>query len=180
MLGIVFTSLVEMLEEQISPEFADEVLVAAELDSNGAYTAVGYYPYSEMERLLQVLSDKTGASHNDLLHRFGSYLFGRLATNHPQIMRQKTSVLDTLEALDDDIHIQVRQLYPDADLPAFTVLARTSNTMQLRYYSVRGLFALAEGLMDGAARYFGNHLERTTIPTADPATYEFHLTVTRL
>ena len=45
MLGIVFTSLVDMLEENISPEFADEVLVEANLENDGAFTAVGYYHF---------------------------------------------------------------------------------------------------------------------------------------
>jgi len=45
MLGIVFTSLVEMLEDNISPEFADEVLVEANLENDGAFTAVGYYHF---------------------------------------------------------------------------------------------------------------------------------------
>ena len=51
MLGIVFTTLVDMLEEKISPEFADEVLVEADLENEGAFTAVGYYPFSEMEKI---------------------------------------------------------------------------------------------------------------------------------
>lgn len=180
MLGIVFTSLVEMLEEQISPEFADEVLVAAALEHHGAYTAVGYYPFSELQKLLQVLNSKTGLSQNQLLYRFGNYLFEKLAISHSKIMQRKKNVLDTLEVLDDDIHVQVSHLYPDADLPEFTVLARTADTMQLRYRSKRKLFALAEGLIDGAAHYYGNNLERKTIVTDDPSIYEFHLTVSRL
>ena len=31
MLGIVFTSLIDMLEEKVSPEFADDVIMEAEL-----------------------------------------------------------------------------------------------------------------------------------------------------
>ena len=39
-LGIVFTSLIDMLEEKVSPEFADDVMEAG-LENDGAYT-VGY------------------------------------------------------------------------------------------------------------------------------------------
>lgn len=60
MLGIVFTSLIDMLEETVSPEFADDVIVEAELANDGAYTAVGYYPFEEMQRMLGVLVKKTG------------------------------------------------------------------------------------------------------------------------
>ena len=40
MLGIVFTSLIDMLEEKVSPEFADDVIMEAGLENDGAYTAV--------------------------------------------------------------------------------------------------------------------------------------------
>lgn len=50
MLGIVFTSLIDMLEDKVSPEFADEVIVEANLTNDGAYTAVGYYPFEEMQK----------------------------------------------------------------------------------------------------------------------------------
>ena len=58
MLGIVFTSLIDMLEEKVSPEFADEVIVEAELTNDGAYTAVGYYPFEEMQKILTILTAK--------------------------------------------------------------------------------------------------------------------------
>ena len=59
MLGIVFTSLIDMLEEKVSPEFADDVIMEAGLENDGAYTAVGYYPFEQMQRLLGVLVEKT-------------------------------------------------------------------------------------------------------------------------
>ena len=64
MLGIVFTSLIDMLEEKVSPEFADDVIMEAGLENDGAYTAVGYYPFEQMQRLLGVLVEKTGKSKN--------------------------------------------------------------------------------------------------------------------
>ena len=48
----------------MSPEFADDVIVEAKLANDGAYTAVGYYPFEEMQRMLNVLINKTGKSAN--------------------------------------------------------------------------------------------------------------------
>ncbi|NDW22856.1 heme NO-binding domain-containing protein [Alteromonas hispanica] len=177
MLGIVFTSLIDMLEENVSPEFADDVIVAAELENDGAYTAVGYYPYSDMERLLGVLIEKTGKSANELLYDFGYYLFGKLAAVHGDVLANTEGMLDMLGHLDDDIHVQVKKLYPDADLPRFKVLSRTDTTMRLQYYSERDLFALAEGLMDASADHFNCKLERETHQLATPHTYEFSIAV---
>ena len=177
MLGIVFTTLVEMLEEKVSPEFADEVLVEANLDNDGAFTAVGYYPFSEMLKLVGVLVEKTGRPVEELLHDFGYYLFGRLAQAHGQVMAGRSGLLDALSVLDNDIHVQVRKLYPDADLPTFKVISQTDNSMRLRYYSTRELAPLAEGLMDAAADHFNEKISRQTIKLDEPHTYEFSITV---
>ena len=171
MLGIVFTTLVDMLEEKISPEFADEVLVEADLENEGAFTAVGYYPFSEMEKILTVLVNKTGQSADELLYGFGEYLFGVLAKAHGEVMTGKVTILDVLESLDNDIHVQVRKLYPDADLPSFKVLSRTQNSIELEYHSLRDLFKLAEGLIDGAAKHLGNVVTHHVQNTNEPHTY---------
>ncbi len=177
MLGIVFTSLVDMLEEKVSPEFADEVLVEANLENEGAFTAVGYYPFSELEKIVAVLVNKTGKPVDELFDDFGYYLFGQLAAAHGQVLSGKDSLLDVMEYLDGDIHVQVRKLYPDADLPKFTVLSRTDTAMRLRYFSKHELYALAEGLMDAAADHYGTPVERETIKASQPYTYEFSLKV---
>jgi len=117
MLGIVFTSLIDMLEEKVSPEFADDVIMEAELENDGAYTAVGYYPFEEMQRLLGVLVEKTGKSANELLYDFGYYLFGKLATVHSDVLANTNGMLDMLMHLDGDIHVQVKKLYPMPTYP---------------------------------------------------------------
>ncbi|MBU3020783.1 heme NO-binding domain-containing protein [Aestuariibacter sp. A3R04] len=177
MLGIVFTTLIEMLEEKVSPEFADEVITEAKLENDGAYTAVGYYPFSELQKLVGVLVNKTGKPVDVLLYEFGIYLFGKLAKAHGQVMAGRDGILDALSVLDNDIHVQVRKLYPDADLPTFKVVAQTDKTMRLQYYSTRELASLAEGLMDGAAAHFGQRISRTTVKLDQAHTYEFSITV---
>lgn len=177
MLGIVFTSLIDMLEEKHSPEFADDIIIEAALENDGAYTAVGYYPFTEMQRLLTVLTQKTGKSTNQLLYDFGYYLFGKLTVVHGDVIASTNNILDMLSQLDSDIHVQVKKLYPDADLPRFTVLSRTDNAMRLQYYSERELYALAEGLMDAAASHFDCTLERETHQLDIPHTYIFSIAV---
>ncbi len=171
MLGVVFTTLIDMLEENVSPEFADEVLVEADFEHQGAYTAVGYYPFEEMVTLLTILSNKTGKTVNELLYDYGVYLFTALHKAHPQVAIDKYSVVDILKSLEDDIHVQVRKLYADADLPMFEVVDSSDKHIDLLYTSKHELYALAEGLIDGAAATFNNEIERTTEKTDKPSTY---------
>ncbi|MCW8109760.1 heme NO-binding domain-containing protein [Alteromonas ponticola] len=173
MLGIVFTSLIDMLEEKVSPDFADDVLEEADLENAGAFTSVGYYPFSEMQKLITILVKKTRTPADKLLYDFGYYLFGKLATAHGQVLANKKNILDVLNCLDDDIHVQVRKLYPDADLPHFSVLKKTETSIQLQYYSTRDLYHLAEGLMDAAANHFGDKIQRELVKLDEPHTYLF-------
>ena len=68
-----------------------------------------------------VLVNKTGRPLNDLLYDYGEYLFTVLSAGHAEMMANRQSVLEILDCLDDDIHVQARKLYPDADLPSFKV-----------------------------------------------------------
>ncbi|MCW8090957.1 heme NO-binding domain-containing protein [Alteromonas sp. ASW11-130] len=177
MLGIVFTSLIDMLEEKVSPDFADDVLEEAALENEGAFTSVGYYSFSEMQKLVNVLVEKTDTPANKLLYDFGYYLFGKLALTHSQVLAGRHNILDVLNCLDDDIHVQVSKLYPDADLPQFSVLTRTETSIALKYHSTRELYTLAEGLMDGAADHFENKIRREVVKLDEPHTYLFTITL---
>ena len=67
MKGIVFCEFVEMMEAEFSAEMADEIISSTELESGGAYTAVGTYDHNEMLALVTQLSEKTGAPVPDLV-----------------------------------------------------------------------------------------------------------------
>jgi hypothetical protein len=83
MKGIVFCEFVEMLENQFTPEMADEIISGAQLTSGGAYTSVGTYDHHEMLALVTRLSEKTGKPVSDLVEAFGRYLFGRFFELYP-------------------------------------------------------------------------------------------------
>ena len=59
MKGIVFTEFLELVEEKFGIEMVDEIITASNLESGGAYTAVGTYKFVEMINLLTALSART-------------------------------------------------------------------------------------------------------------------------
>jgi len=156
MLGMIFTEMVEMIEQTFSPELVDEILDEANLEHGGAYTAVGYYPFEEVVTLVTLLSEKTGTPVPDLIQAFGSYLFSSFTRTHAQLLTNKHSLFDLLDTLDGDIHKEVYKLYPDATLPKFHVVSKTDNELLMEYRSERNLQPLALGLIEGAANYFGH------------------------
>ncbi|OYT86460.1 MAG: hypothetical protein CFE46_16630 [Burkholderiales bacterium PBB6] len=164
MLGMVFTELMEMVEERFSPEVADAILQKAAPEHGGAYTAVGYYGHGEIVALVVALSELTGVPVPDLVQAFGEHLLGRFTQLYPQMFTQHSQLFDFLASIEPYIHVEVRKLYSNAQLPTFEVLSRNASQMHLLYSSPRKMESLALGLLLGAARHFGQPVQVRSEP----------------
>ena len=154
MKGIVFTEFLEMVEQTFGLETVDTIIEEADLPSDGAYTSVGTYDFNEMVQLVGALSEKTKVPVGELLFTFGHYLFDSLVKVHPEVVSAYTNPLGLLYSIEDHIHVQVKKLYPDAELPSFKVLEKSDTKMELVYSSSRGLYPLAHGLMTKTFEHF--------------------------
>ncbi len=164
MLGMVFTELIEMVEDRFSPEVADEMMEAAESAGGGVYTAVGSYPVDQIGVMVTRLSEITKVPVPDLVRAFGHHLLARFAQSHPGHFQRHPDVFDFLAAIDSDIHVEVKKLYTNATLPRFSVLSRDDTTMRLRYISPRRMEELALGLMEQLGEHAGQPLAITSEP----------------
>ncbi len=155
MKGIVFTELLEMVEEKYGYEFVDQLLSENDLPSGGIYTAIGTYEHAEMITLLRHLSRSTNTPVPDLMQNYGRYMFGAFTRNYyPFIERSKTAFC-LLNSIHHYIHVEVRKLYPDAELPHFTVEQPTENHLRMRYESERKMADFAHGLIEGCLAHYG-------------------------
>jgi hypothetical protein len=155
MKGIVFTEFLEMVEAAFSPDMADRILDEANLPSGGAYTTVGTYDHSEMIELVSHLSKDTGISMSDLMRAFGQHLFSRFSVLYPKYFNDVDSSFRFLANVEDYIHVEVRKLYPEAELPSFESDLSQPGSMRLTYRSSRPFAPLAEGLIRGCMTHFG-------------------------
>lgn len=169
MLGMVFTELLEMAEQQWSPALVDSVLQQVPEARNGSYTTVGYYPFGELDALLRGLAAATGTPTPTLLQQFGHHMFGRFQQLHPQVFAHQRDCFSLLAGVDNHIHREVHKLYPEAELPTFTVLERDANRLTLEYHSRHPLADLAEGLIRACMHHFREPLSltRTDLVTGD-------------
>jgi hypothetical protein len=154
MKGIVFTEFLDFVDDQMGADMVDAIVDDCELSTGGAYTAVGTYPFSELRDLLMALVKRSGADPADLLRGFGHKLCATFTVNYGAYFAQAGSLFDFLASIDDHIHVEVRKLYPDAELPALSVATRGADQMTLDYRSARGLEALAEGLIEATSAYY--------------------------
>ncbi len=121
MKGLVFTEFVEFVEKAHGLDTADHVMAAASgLPSRGVYTAVGTYDHREMVTLLGALHSHTGTAVPALLRSFGQHLLTRFVAAYPSFFEQAGSLFPFLRSVHGHIHVEVRKLYPDAELPSFS------------------------------------------------------------
>lgn len=168
MKGIVFTKFIEMMETTWSEDFADQIIEASDLPGGGAYTAVGTYPHEEMVAMVLNLSDRTGMQVPELLHAFGIFLFGQFTKLYPAFFAGQRSSIDFVASIESVIHVEVRKLYPDAELPRFTVREHRPDYLDIVYSSDRHLGDLAFGLMEACVSHFGEEdkirIEKEDLP----------------
>lgn len=177
MKGIVFTEFLEMVDEAYGMEMSDTLIGECNLPSGGAYTAVGTYDHAEIVQLISKLSEKTTTSIPDLLKTFGKYLFGTFKKGYPAFLQAASSAFDFLESIEKYIHVEVKKLYPDAELPTFETHRPDGKTLEMRYKSERRMAPFAEGLIEESLNHFK---EEATIKTeyinADGSLVKFTIT----
>lgn len=175
MKGIIFTEFLEMVDLVFGAEVSDQIITEADLPSGGAYTSVGTYDFSEMVSLVSLLAEKTGFGVPELLRRYGEYLFARFAEHYPHFFENVDGALDFLRGVDSYIHVEVRKLYPDAQLPSFAFEEKSPDEVRLVYRSRRALSDVAEGLIKGCCVYFKEDflLEKKDLSNGEGTVVEF-------
>ena len=154
MKGIVFSEFLDLVEAKFGLEMVDKIISQSNLKSGGAYTAVGTYEFSEMLQLLQNLSNNTGISADDLLLTYGEHFFQVLEDNYAALLKNYKGPIELLASIENHIHVEVRKIYPDAELPTFEVLERTKNKLIMLYKSSRAMHHFGLGLMNKTFEHF--------------------------
>jgi len=154
MLGMIFTELLELVENKYGYEVVDQLLANDQLPSQGIYTAIGSYEHSELLVLVKQLSEIVDTPVRQLVSEFGLEIFVNLIDSHPQILANIDGSFDLLSKIDSYIHLEVAKLYPTARLPQFSFTKIDDNHIQLHYRSTRPFASFAEGLLLGCARFF--------------------------
>lgn len=156
MKGMVLRSFADFVERSFGEDVSDSALSLDELSTHGAFTTVGYYPTADLVHMVTHVSEKTGQDHHTLIKEFGEDLFRRLASGHSEMMKDFKSPISLLAAIESVIHVNVRRLYTDTELPRFDVGQREGDHyLHLTYRSSRPFADLAEGLIHGCLHHYG-------------------------
>lgn len=154
MKGIVFTEFLDLVEDKFGLEMVDKIIENSNLESNGIYTSIGTYAFSEMLQLLQHLSANTNISIDDLLLVYAEHFFAVLAQSYPGLIESYKDPIEMLASIENHIHVEVIKIYPDAELPTFEVIEKTDNSLIMIYKSSRAMHHFGLGLMNKTFEHF--------------------------
>jgi hypothetical protein len=153
MKGIIFTTFIELVEEKFGLQTADYLIEEAKLQSEGAYTNVGTYDHTELMRMLQLLSEKTKLSQKELIFVYAQKLMGLFVVKYVGFFAGK-DLFSFLKSIENHVHVEVRKIYPEAELPTFAIREPSAGELVMEYRSDKPLADLAEGLMRAAIEHF--------------------------
>ncbi len=156
MKGIVFTEFLELVEDKFGLEMVDNIISNSTLESEGVYTAVGTYSFSEMLQLLQHLSENTGISIDNLLLVYAEHFFSVIEKSYPGLLATYKDPIEMISSIENHIHVEVRKIYPDAELPTFEVVEKTEDSLIMIYTSSRAMHHFGLGLMNKTFEHFNS------------------------
>ncbi|WP_298778511.1 heme NO-binding domain-containing protein [uncultured Polaribacter sp.] len=154
MKGIVFTEFLDLVETKFGFEMVDKIIMQSKLESNGVYTSIGTYKFSEMLHLLQNLNKNTGISIDNLLEVYAEHFFEVIKVSYPGLLSTYNDPIEMLASIENHIHVEVRKIYPDAELPVFIVESKTETSLIMLYKSNRAMHHFGLGLMNKTFEYF--------------------------
>ena len=177
MKGVVFTEFLEMVEATFGLTVLDQIIQGSSLSTGAVYTGVGTYDHRELLQLVTQLSSVTNMPVPDLVRAFGRHLFGRFAQGYSQFFQGIHSTFDFVSTIENHIHVEVRKLYPDAELPSFECRRAGPDRLEMIYRSSRPFADLAYGLIEGCAAHFGEDLRIDQRNTSSGTNYEVRFSI---
>ena len=166
MKGIILSEFVEFLEEQFGFDVAQKIIDDSGVTSKGAYSRVGHYDYQELIQLLTQTVSETNEDVDDLVQPFADHLFSVFKRDYSVFFEGVSSAAQMLTQIDDHIHVEVKKLYPDAELPSFTH-EETETQLILNYRSPRPLADVAKALVLGCLKFFEDKERLTEFSLAE-------------
>ena len=156
MKGIVFNLLEEVVRQEYGEDTWDDLLEAAALD--GAYSSLGSYGDEELNKLVCAASDALQLPPDAIVRWFGCKALPLMAQSYSHFFTAHQNTRSFVLALNTIIHPEVRKLYPGADVPVFDFDTASEEVLLVGYHSPRRMCAFAQGLVEGAAAYFGESI----------------------
>jgi len=156
MKGIILSEFVDYIEQELGDVPAQKIIDRSGVESEGAYSRVGMYDYQELIQLLTETVAETNTDASVLLEGFSDHLFKMFKRDYSIFFEGVKTAGEMLAQIDNHIHVEVKKLYPDAELPKFEC-EQDGNLMMLHYSSPRPLASVAQALVGACIKFFAKN-----------------------
>ncbi|WP_186767523.1 heme NO-binding domain-containing protein [Blastopirellula retiformator] len=155
----MFCEFLDWVEDRYGLTMVDRIILRSELATGGAYTSIGDYDHDELRQLVAQLSSATQTTESELLHCLGARLFARSFEFFPRYFGSDHSAFDVLSNVDERIRVEIRTLYPDADVLKFEWGHEASQQWSFAYRSSLACADLVEGMLTASVERFRDQIE---------------------
>ena len=80
--------------------------------------------------------------------------FSVIERSYPDMLAAYKDPIEMLSSIEHHIHVEVRKIYHDAELPTFEVLEKSENSLVMVYRSSRAMHHFGLGLMNKTFEHF--------------------------
>ncbi|MFK7966870.1 MAG: heme NO-binding domain-containing protein [Burkholderiaceae bacterium] len=155
MKGVVFNVLEEFIIAHSDERTYEEIFALCPLKSHQGYVGPGTYPDTDLNSIIDTTCRRLGLEPDHAVELFGEFLFSRLVNKYPQFISEHHDPLTFLKTVDEVIHVEVRKLMRDTNLPSIKCTdGAASGVLIVDYQSNRSLCRLMRGLLIGVGVYF--------------------------
>lgn len=158
MKGVIFTELIEMIENLMGLKITNEIIEDAGLENQGAYTAAGTYPYQDLVKLMESLSKHSSTSKEKLLWSYGEYLFYRLTEEYAKKLSESPNAFDFIQQLEQIISMEILKYNPRVSQFMVRVIQQDKNTLEVLYDSEKRISQLIEGALAACIKSFPENI----------------------
>lgn len=154
MKGAMFVHMIEFAQSELGEVNTEREIQRLHLESGGAYTMVGRYPFAEFERLHHAFARAMLIEADAFSRRLGHYVLPLLVAG--RAISLDMHPFDFLEQVHGVIHRDVRKLYQDSNPPSVRVVVRQGEQrLVLRYESPRPMASFCGWMLEATMDTFG-------------------------
>lgn len=176
MLGVVFTTLLDLLDERYGVAVTEEVLDRCAFTHGGAYTSMGDYPAEDLVCLVEALHDLHDVPPPETYRELGARLVARSLNTHPAAFQEGGTLTGFLEQLEERLLIELRMLREEAPTPKLQVNRTENGGLELVFAASIWAEHLVPGAVAACAAHYGESVRLEA--TRSVAASEVRLVIT--
>ena len=155
--GIMFSQLKRFVDETLAPVAWDDLFHEARLQPT-TYLITESYPDSDLVALVEAGARLAERPQADLLRELGAFVAPRLIQMYQSLIDPEWDAMDLIEHTQKNIHRVISFRDPQATPPYIECTRAGPDSVTIEYSSPRRLCHLAEGIVMGIGRHYGDRL----------------------